>query len=86
MRSLIHLARRNLLLGVEAAIVVEDETWRAVVEPVLAPLPWLSQAIKQKRPVRPGRLPRGRVSAPTARCSAAGCDSPSTTRQPRCTS
>ena len=46
---MIHLARRNLLLGVESAIVVEEETWRAVVEPLLDSSPWLSQAITQQK-------------------------------------
>ncbi len=46
-RTLIHLARRNLLLGVETTIAVDDETYRSVVEPELATSPWLLQAVSR---------------------------------------
>jgi voltage-gated potassium channel Kch len=49
-RTLIHLARRNLVLGVKAPIQVDDETHRSVVEPELATSPWLAQAISRRVP------------------------------------
>ena len=49
-RTLIHLARRNLLLGVKAAIVVDGETRRSVVEPELSSSPWLAEAMSPGQP------------------------------------
>lgn len=45
-RSLIHLVRRNLLLGVDAVIVVDHETHRSVVEPLTRSSPWLAEAVR----------------------------------------
>jgi voltage-gated potassium channel Kch len=49
-RTLIHLARRNILLGTKTAIVVDEETHKAVVAPELPASPWLHEAV---RPVQP---------------------------------
>lgn len=46
-RSLIHLVRRNLLLGVEIPIVVDQATQRAVVDPISRSSPWLAEAVRQ---------------------------------------
>ena len=49
-RTLIHLARRNLLLDVQATIRVDDETHRSVVEPELTASPWLAQVVGRRQP------------------------------------
>jgi hypothetical protein len=49
-RTLIHLARRNLLLGVGTTIVVDEDTRRSVVEPEVVSSPWLAEAVSNDAP------------------------------------
>jgi hypothetical protein len=44
-RTLVHLARRNLLLGVKAAIVVDEDTYHQVLVPEMSTSPWLAEAV-----------------------------------------
>ena len=49
-RTLIHLARRNILLDVRPTIPVTDETYRSVVEAELVSSPWLAHAVTRRLP------------------------------------
>ncbi len=55
-RTLIHLARRNILLGVEATILVDGQTQRSVVDPEMTASPWLAQVMgrRESGDVAPG--------------------------------
>ncbi|SEB63478.1 RyR domain-containing protein [Nocardioides exalbidus] len=44
-RTLVHLARRNLLLGIVGAISVDDATRESVVRPALEEAPWIGDAL-----------------------------------------